>query len=111
MILFVILIVLVIYILLKTRTKEKYDYRCFLLTVKNEKDRQRRFFENHREDIPIEVIYGPDTRKISIAGEFEEHVEPEYFEKAIEMHYNPEIRRPDITYFNLGAIGCFMGHM
>jgi len=111
MIVFIILFILVIYILLKTRTKEKYDYRCFLLTVKNEKDRQRRFFENHREDIPIEVIYGPDTRKISIAGEFEEHIEPEYFEKAIEMHYNPEIRRPDITYFNLGAIGCFMGHM
>jgi GR25 family glycosyltransferase involved in LPS biosynthesis len=31
--------------------------------------------------------------------------------KALEMHYNPDVKRPDITYFNLGAIGCFMGHM
>jgi GR25 family glycosyltransferase involved in LPS biosynthesis len=38
-------------------------------------------------------------------------IEPEYYEKALEMHYNSEIKRPDITYFNLGAIGCFVGHM
>jgi hypothetical protein len=37
-------------------------------------------------------------------------IDPEYFEKAVEMHYNPQVKRPDITYFNLGAIGAFMGH-
>ncbi len=26
------------------------------------------------------------------------------------MHYNPTVIRPDITYFNLGAIGAYMGH-
>jgi len=39
------------------------------------------------------------------------HIDPEYYEKALEMHYNPSVKRPDITYFNMGAIGCFMGHM
>jgi GR25 family glycosyltransferase involved in LPS biosynthesis len=111
MIVFIILFILVIYILLKTRTKQKYQYKCFLLTVKDQKERQGRFFKSHDENIPIETIYGPDTRNVKIAREFEEHVEPEYFEKAIEMHYNPDVKRPDITYFNLGAIGCFVGHM
>jgi len=65
----------------------------------------------HNPTIPIEVIYGPDTRNVKNAREFENHVDLEYFEKAVEMHYNPQVKRPDITYFNLGAIGCFMGHM
>jgi GR25 family glycosyltransferase involved in LPS biosynthesis len=29
----------------------------------------------------------------------------------VEIHYDPEVKRPDITYFNIGAIGCFMGHL
>jgi hypothetical protein len=67
--------------------------------------------KHHNPDIPIEVIYGPDTRSVKTAREFENHIDPDYFEKAIEMHYNPSVKRPDITYFNLGAIGCLMGHL
>jgi len=37
-------------------------------------------------------------------------VQSEFMEKAVEMHYDPSIVRPNITYFNLGAIGCQMGH-
>ena len=113
MILFVILVLLLILIFVYVRrTKHgKYDYKCFLLTVKDQKERQERFFKSHRKDIPVEVIYGADTRKVKIAREFEEHVDPDYFEKAIEMHYDSNVKRPDITYFNLGAIGCFFGHM
>ena len=109
----VLVLVLVVFFYYRRTTdkKRRYDYKCFLLTVKSQKDRQERFFKSHNEDIPIEVIYGPDTRKIKVAREFEEYIEPDYFEKAIEMHYNPDVKRPDITYFNVGAIGCFMGHM
>lgn len=109
-IILIILIFLVLYKLMKKRRSE-YDYKCFLLTVRDEKLRREKFFKNHKVDIPVEVIYGPDTRKVKTASEFEELIEPKYFEKAIEMHYNSEVKRPDITYFNLGAIGCFMGHM
>jgi len=108
----IIVLLLFVYLFLRRRhVGGKYDYKCFLLTVKDETERQERFFKSHRGDIPIEVIYGADTRKVKVAREFEEHVEPDYFEKAIEMHYDPTVKRPDITYFNLGAIGCFMGHM
>lgn len=91
--------------------RSNYEYKCFLLTIKDEKKRQQKFFKSHNRDLPIEIIYGPDTKSPKIAREYEEHIEPEYFEKAIEMHYNPSVTRPDITYFNLGAIGCFIGHM
>lgn len=93
------------------RVKTTHDYKCFLLTMKDAVERQERFYKSHPEHIPIEVIYGPDTRKVKIASEYEHMVEPEYFEKAIEMHYDPEVKRPDITYFNMGAIGCMVGHL
>jgi len=100
-----------VYILLNKSIKKKYDYKCFLLTLKTETVRQNNFFRNYNGNIPIEKIYGPDTRNIKTARKFEEYIDPEYFEKAVEMHYNLEIKRPDVTYFNIGAIGCFMGHM
>lgn len=107
----IILIALFVLLFLRRRHGGKFDYKCFLLTVKDQKERQERFFKSHRDDIPIEVIYGADTRKIKVAREFEERVDPDYFEKAVEMHYDSSVKRPDITYFNLGAIGCFFGHM
>ena len=112
----VILILLLIAILFRVyrhQTTEgyEYDYKCFLFTITSEKEIQEKFMKYHNPTIPIEVIYGPDTRNVKNAREFENHVDPEYFEKAVEMHYNPQVKRPDITYFNLGAIGCFMGHM
>jgi hypothetical protein len=110
-ILILILVLVLLYNIKTVKKKMKHDYKCFLLTVKSAKERQNRFFKYHDTDIPIEVIYGPDTRSVKVARKFEYDIEPEYFEKAIEMHYNPTVPRPDITYFNLGAIGCFMGHM
>ena len=82
----IILIALFVLLFLRRRHGGKFDYKCFLLTVKDQKERQERFFKSHRDDIPIEVIYGADTRKVKIAREYEEHVDPDYFEKAIEMH-------------------------
>jgi len=107
-----VLILVVIYTFFRKQRKDRnYDYKCFLLTVKDQKERQERFFKSHHENVPIETIYGVDTRIVKYANEFEEQIDRDYFEKAIEMHYNPDIKRPDITYFNMGAIGCFFGHM
>lgn len=108
MISFVILFVISLFIIVN---KSKYQYKCFLLTMKDEKLRQKKFFENHDSSIPIEVIYGSDTRNVETAREYEDKIPPKYFNKAVEMHYNSNVIRPDITYFNMGAIGCFMGHM
>jgi hypothetical protein len=111
--LLIILLVTVLVFFYSTRnTKiEEYDYKCFLLTLPKEVERQKRFMKNHNQEVPIEIIYGPDTRDVKKARKFEHMIEGEYFEKAVEMHYDNSVKRPDITYFNMGAIGCFMGHM
>ena len=99
LIILVLLIILVMFMMEPKKKPSDYDYKCFLLTVKDQKERQERFYKSHREEIPIETIYGPDTRIVRVASEYEHLIEPEYYEKALEMHYNSEIKRPDITYF------------
>ena len=111
MFLFVVLFSLVLYILVESfrkqgvSIKEKYQYKCFMLTVKDAKERQEQFMKHYDDEIPLEIIYGPNTSKVKVAREFEHIMEPEYFEKALEMHYDPTVKRPNITFFNLGAIG------
>ncbi len=114
MVTLIILVLLIVLVMLVMKPKKKpsdYDYKCFLLTLKDQTERQERFYKSHQEEIPIETIYGSDTRIVKNAAEYEHLIDPDYYEKAIEMHYDPEVKRPDITYFNLGAIGCFVGHM
>src|SRR5210317_2663941 len=107
----IIFVIIVININTKVSGRSHYNYKCFLLTLKNEEKRHNRFLKSHNSEVPVEIIYGPDTRNVRIAREYQDVIEPEYFEKAVEMHYDQAVLRPDITYFNLGAIGCFMGHM
>ena len=112
----VIVIVLIVFLISVTlyRTRQlkdnNFQYDCFLLTLPESKERQKTFFAHHNKDVPIQVFYGENTKIVKNARKYEDIIDTEYFEKAIEMHYNPEIIRPDITYFNLGAIGAYMGH-
>jgi len=84
MIAFIILILLCIWVLIRIDQRKNtstYDYKCFLLTMKNQKERQERFFKSHKEQIPLEVIIGPDTRIVKVAREYEDQIEEEHFEK------------------------------
>ena len=109
--LLIVILVIVLVFFYTRRTKvEKYDYDCFLLTLPESTRRREKFFRSHNKDIPIEVVYGVNTNIVKNAGKYEHLIDDEYFEKAIEMHYDPSVKRPDITYFNLGAIGAYMGH-
>lgn len=110
-VIFILLLVATLLATYRRQTREGYDYKCFLLTLPKEDLRRRRFMKYHNPEVPVEVIYGTDTRNIKNARKFEHQIDAEYFEKAVEMHYNPNVKRPDITYFNMGAIGCFVGHM
>ena len=87
------------------------DYKCFLLTLPSSKKRQDTFMKHHDESVPIEIIYGTDTKKVENVSKFKHLVKPKYYEEALKMHYNKWHKRPDITYINMGAIGCYMGHM
>ena len=67
---FILLFALALYIILK---KPKYDFKTFLLTMKDQTTRQKNFFASHGSSVPIEVIYGKNTRdNIETAREFED---------------------------------------
>jgi len=105
------LLIILLATFLFTRRGKALHFKTFLLTLPKSVERQRRFFESHHRKIPVEVVYGPNTRTVEAAREYEDHVDTKHFKKALEMHYAPLVRRPDITYFNLGAIGAMFGHM
>jgi GR25 family glycosyltransferase involved in LPS biosynthesis len=117
MFLFVVLFSMITFVLVeffrrqRNSDKDKYDYKCFLLTLPDSTERQEKFFKSHQKTIPIETVYGINTKNMKNVREYENIIEPEYFEKALEMHYDPTVKRPDITYFNIGAIGAFLGHI
>lgn len=104
-------LIIVLYFRKHHKRSSKYDYKCFLLTIPNATTRRQIFSKYHDPEVPIEIIYGHDTRHIKNARKFEDVIDPDYFEKAVEMNYDSSVKRPDITYFNIGAIGCFMGHL
>lgn len=94
------------------RREEKYQYNAYLLTIPDAVDRRRTFFNHHDESrVPVEVVYGDDTRHIANARQYEDFIVPEYFDKAVEMYYDTTVQRPTMSHFNMGAIGCYFGHM
>lgn len=110
MIVYLVLLLIVCFLLMRTK-REKYDFKCFLLALKNEPARSEKFMRSIDKRIPLEIVYGKDTRTPKKAERFREYVDPDYYDKAVEMYHDSSVKRPDITYFNLGAIGCMMGHM
>lgn len=106
-----VLLLILLAVFLTTRRGMDLKFKTFLLTLPESKERQRRFFEAHHRKIPVEVVYGPNTKTVEAAREYEDRVELKHFKRALEMHYSPSVRRPDITYFNLGAIGAMFGHL
>ena len=110
--LFIVLVLVFVLVFIFIRRK-KYDinYKCFLLTLETSTDRHEKFLKYYDHSIPLEIIYGADTRKLENAKKYQKIIEPNYYREALRLHYNAAKTRPDITYFNLGAIGCYMGHM
>ena len=108
------LVCTILYVLASRAKRDRgdgLDYKCFLLTLPSSKKRQDTFMKHHDESVPIEIIYGTDTKKVENVSKFKHLVKPKYYEEALKMHYNKWHKRPDITYINMGAIGCYMGHM
>lgn len=105
------ILLLVLVTLLLRRSSRNPDYKCFLLTLETSADRREKFINHYDKSVPLEIIYGTDTRKLENAKKYQKIIDPVYYREALKLHYNENKTRPDITYFNLGAIGCYMGHM
>ena len=109
---FLLLVILVTVVLLSIiKPKPKVDYKCFLLTLPTSHTRRQKFLKGYDDRIPLEIVMGKDTKKIEEAKKFEYITDPRYFKEAMRLYYNKDRQRPDMSYFNLGAIGCYMGHM
>ena len=108
---FEIVIILALLVLMIVRRERPWSYETYLLTLPKEHERREKFFTHNTGGPEVRVVYGQDTRDVETARKFEHHVQPEFFDKAVEMHYDSNVVRPNITYFNLGAIGCQMGHL
>src|SRR5210317_733296 len=105
----IILILLLIAIILRTIRRlrqEGYSYKCFLLTLPKEEARTRRFMSNHNPEVPIEIIYGPDTRDVKVARKFENQIEGEYFEKALECTITPVSKDLTLLTSTLARLGA-----
>jgi len=105
------LFVLITWALLKNKRRDALSYKMYMISMPQCKDRQAMFYENHNPNVPVEQVYGPDTTTPTGAREFENDVDPMYFKKSLEMYYRPELIRPNVTFFQLGAIGAQKAHV
>lgn len=108
---YLLLIGVILFLLYKLKRNKYLEYKCFLLTLKESKKRRETFLKHHDSTIPIEIIYGVDTKSVENASKYKKIIDPKYFREALELHYNQYKVRTNITYFDMGAIGCYMGHM
>jgi len=106
----VIALIILALVFMLVRRENTWSYESYLLTLPVAEERRKVFFRHNTDGPKVRVVYGPDTRGVEAARKFEHHVQSEFMEKAVEMHYEKSVIRPNMTYFNLGAIGCQMGH-
>jgi len=105
------LVGVIMYLLYLLKNKKKLGYKCFLLTLPASTNRRQKFLASHDRAVPLEIIYSVDTKSVENAKKYQNVVDPVYFKEALRLHYNRRRLKPDITYMNMGAIGCYMGHM
>ena len=105
------ILLLVLITLLLRRSRKNPGYKCFLITIPTSSRRRQNFLGNHNSSIPLELIYSEDTKILTNAMKYKSLIEKKHYNESLRLHYNSHHKRPDITHFNLGAIGCYMGHM
>jgi len=105
------ILILLVLIIFKRINKKQIEFKCFLITIPTSSRRRKNFLGNHDSSIPLEIIYSKDTKIPTNAIKYKSLIEKRHYNEALRLHYNNNHKRPDITYFNLGAIGCYMGHM
>ena len=84
--------------------------RCFVLTMSTDSARFKAFSSTYNLDIPLEPIIGVNTKKPENAEPFKRLVVPEKFNKMYLLDTG-KAERIDSSYFNSGALGCYLGHI
>jgi len=87
--------------------------KCFLLTLKESQKRRDTFLQSYKNckcDIPLEIIWGINTKIPENTHQYSYLISNEKY-KNMYKYDTGELVRPDHTYFNSGALGCYLGHM
>ena len=65
-----VLVLVLVLLLVFARTRKKPEYKCFLLTLETSADRREKFLKHYDKSVPLEIIYGTDTRKLEMPKSF-----------------------------------------
>jgi len=102
---------LLVFLIVWLRPLNTLRYSAYVLTLPESHERQEKFFAGLKDAVPIQVVHGVNTNDVATARSYEDRVDPDYMKQALKMHWNKTVERPNITYFNLGAIGAMIGHL
>jgi len=120
----ILLVVIFMLFFITTKIENKFDKipgncnpvkidKCFLLTLPESVERRTSFLNSYKStnsQIPLEIIYSVNTKNKSEAEKYKHLVDPERYNLMHDFDTGKK-SRPDYTYFNSGALGCYLGHM
>ena len=84
--------------------------KIFILTLDTGSERYINFKNSYTLDIPLEIILGVNTKNPENTEKYRSIVEPERFNNMY-LYDKGLAQRKNHTYFNSGALGCYLGHM
>jgi len=95
----------------KTKLTHKIK-KCFLITMQKSKKRYNSFLRQYNQNcnLPLEIIWSVDTKNPEVAEKYKHLVTQEKYQ-LMKKFDTGEAIRPDHSYFNSGALGCYLGHM
>jgi GR25 family glycosyltransferase involved in LPS biosynthesis len=132
----IIIIIIIIFLILFIKNNSKFgenNNECeiisidkfFLISMRDSVERRNTFLKsferlkfnnnntNNKDNnnkIPLEIIWGKNTKIREEAEKYSHLVKSEYYKNIFEYD-SDKIIRPDHTYFNSGAIGCYLAHL
>ena len=86
--------------------------KFFILTTDTNGGRYKNFissFNKQKFNKPLEVVKGVDTRNPEVGKLYKHLVTDEKYKYMYD--FDKGKNRPDHTYFNSGALGCYLGHI
>jgi GR25 family glycosyltransferase involved in LPS biosynthesis len=118
-IIFILVILFIVFYL--QRKKDKFEDSCikvqidkvFVLSMKKSVDRRNGFIKSYKQlynQVPLEIIWGVDTKDPKNAEPYRNKVDPYKFEQMYDLDSGKK-ERLSLSDFNSGALGCYLGHM
>ena len=120
LVIFILVIFVVVIVYLK-RKKDNFEDSCikvnidkvFVLSMKKSVDRRNGFINSYKglyNEVPLEIIWGIDTKDPKNSEPYRDIVEPRKFEQMYDLDSGKK-ERNSLSDFNSGALGCYLGHM